>query len=93
MLLRGWDMREAVFRAGCSLLFAGFLGAGLGGCTFPEPDINWSKPNAGRGSAIAQCYRTLAEPDCKTELQPYEAHREVGWFDGGRPPAQDPDAE
>lgn len=86
-------MREAVCRASFLLLFAGFLGAGLGGCTFPEPDINWSKPNPGRGSAIAQCYRTLAEPDCKTELQPDEAHRAVGWFDGGRPIAENPDAQ
>ena len=93
MLLRGRDMREVVCRAGFILLSVGALAAGPSGCTFPEPDLNWSKPNPGRGSAIAQCYRTLAEPECKTELQPNDEYRAVGWFDGGPTVAEKPDGQ
>ncbi len=75
------------------LLLAGCLGVGLIGCTFPEPDLNWSKPDRGRGSAIAQCYKTLAEPDCETELQPDDAYRAVGWYDGGPTVAETPGAQ
>ena len=67
------------------MILLGMLAGGLAACGSSEPDLNWSAPVAGKGSAIAQCYRTLAEPDCSTTLLPNQASRAVGWFDGGRP--------
>ncbi len=78
---------------GAKALLVGLLAGGLVACGSTEPDLNWSKPIAGKGSAIAQCYRTLAQPDCSTTLLPDQASRAVGWFDSGRPGAGPPATE
>lgn len=83
-------MRRAIRFAAALLL----VGLGLGACSLPEePHLNWAEPKPGAGSAIVQCYRTLAEPDCSTELRPEQQSRAVGWFDSGRPGAVSPSAE
>ena len=88
--LWGRVMRQAISRTGVRLILLGMLAGGLAACGSSEPDLNWSAPVPGKGSAIAQCYRTLAEPDCSTTLLPNQESRAVGWFDDGRPSGMPP---